>query len=75
MPYVVGRLVPGICDRCGFRYLLSQLKYETVAGVKGGSRVCPSCWDADHPQNFSGRSVAVDAQAVRDPRPRVEDEG
>lgn len=72
MAYVSGRRVPGICDRCGFRYLLSRLRYETVAGVKGGSRVCPACWDADHPQNFAGKRVVVDAQAVRDSRPRLE---
>jgi hypothetical protein len=50
----------GFCDRCGFRYDLNQ-------------RVCPECWEIDHPQNWVGiigsRKAADDPQALRNPRP------
>lgn len=67
--YVRGRRVPGLCDRCGFRYLLKDLKSETIAGVSNTLLVCQTCWDADHPQNFLGKIKVNDPQTVRDPRP------
>lgn len=59
----------GFCDRCGFRTPLARLKEEFTRGVSSNNRVCPACWDADHPQNFQGMQVVVDAQALKDPRP------
>lgn len=36
-------------------------------------KVCPECWDPDHPQNWIGilgsQKVANDPQALREPRP------
>lgn len=67
--YVRGKRVPGICDRCGMQYLLKTLKSEFIRGSRVGNRVCESCWDADHPQNFQGKVKVYDPQSVRDPRP------
>jgi len=69
MTYAVGKISPGICDRCGFRWLLSQLKTETVNRRQMGNLVCPDCWDADHPQNEIGRVRVSDPHPLKDPRP------
>lgn len=57
------------CDRCGFRFLLKQLKKETVDTKIQGLLVCPQCWSEDHPQLQLGRWPVEDPQALRDPRP------
>lgn len=67
--FAVGKRAWGVCDRCGFRALLSKLKSEAVAGRRLTNRVCPSCFDPDHPQNWQGRYPVYDPQALRDPRP------
>jgi hypothetical protein len=67
--FAVGKKAFGFCDRCGFRELLSKLKPETVAGRVLSNRVCPDCWDPDHPQNWQGRYPIYDPQALRNPRP------
>jgi len=63
----------GICDRCGFRFLLNTLRAESVRGVKRGSLVCSSCYDPDHPQNFQGARPIYDPQALRVSRPDVKE--
>jgi hypothetical protein len=35
------------CQRCGFTYYASQVRQEWT-----GLRVCASCWDPRHPQEF-----------------------
>ena len=67
--FAAGKKAFGFCDRCGFRAKLSALKGETVRGKPKYNRVCPSCWDPDHPQNFQGMQDMSDPQALRDPRP------
>lgn len=57
------------CDRCGFRYKLKELKTEVVKTKPYNVRVCPSCWDPDHPQLQLGMYPVEDPQAVRNPRP------
>lgn len=57
------------CDRCGFRYKLKDLKTEVVKTKPYNVRVCPSCWDPDHPQLQLGMYPVEDPQAVRNPRP------
>jgi hypothetical protein len=57
------------CDRCGFRYKLKILKTEVVKTKPYNVRVCPSCWDPDHPQLQLGMYPVEDPQAVRNPRP------
>jgi len=60
----------GLCDRCGFRYPLRKLRKEMDNLVRQNLRVCPECWDEDHPQSRLGRKDMTDAQALRDPRPQ-----
>jgi len=69
--YARGTRAWGVCDRCGFRYLLSTLRGETVMGRSKNNRVCESCFDGDHPQNWLGRQRVVDPQALRNPRPEI----
>jgi hypothetical protein len=57
------------CDRCGFRYKLTQLKKEVIKTKTYNLLVCPSCWDPDQPQLSLGMFPVDDPQAVRDPRP------
>jgi hypothetical protein len=59
------------CDRCGFRYKLTQLKKEVIKTKTYNLLVCPSCWDPDQPQLSLGMYPVDDPQAVRDPRPDV----
>jgi len=57
------------CDRCGFRYKLKQLKMEVIKTKLYQLKVCPECWDPDHPQLQLGMYPVDDPQAVRQPRP------
>lgn len=63
------RRTQGICDRCGQAYQLDSLREEYVLGQGQGNRVCRSCWDPDHPQNYEAYIEASDPQQLRDPRP------
>ena len=56
------------CDRCGFRYKLSQLKTLVIKTKEINIRVCPECWEEDHPQLKLGMHPVNDPQAVRNPR-------
>lgn len=67
--YAKGKIAFGFCDRCGWRYKLAVLRSETVNGVAQSNKVCPECWDADHPQNFLWRLKTSDPAPLRDPRP------
>lgn len=57
------------CDRCGFRYKLTQLRREVVKGKVYELLVCPTCWEPDHPQLMLGTFPVDDPQGVRNPRP------
>ena len=63
----------GFCDKCAFRYPLKKLRSYVVLGKIINQRVCPECWDPDHPQLWVGvigsRKAADDPQALRNPRP------
>jgi hypothetical protein len=67
--FAVGKKAFGFCDRCGKREKLVKLKSESVAGRALSNRVCPECFDKDHPQNWQGRYPVYDPQALRNPRP------
>lgn len=59
--------VYGLCDTCGFRYKLNQLKKNSY-----GMMVCPTDWDGsyniqNHPQNKSPR--IDEREFIRDIRP------
>jgi hypothetical protein len=67
--FAVGKKAFGFCERCSFRFPLAKLKPETIAGNPVNNRVCPDCWDEDHPQNWQGKYPIYDPQALRNPRP------
>ena len=67
--YARGKNALGICDRCSFTYKLDQLKYEDDNGSPNGLRVCPECMDEDQPQEWQGKIIVEDPQALYDPRP------
>lgn len=69
--FAVGNRAWGICDRCGLRHLLNELREEMVAGQPRNNRVCHSCFDEDHPQNWLGKTAIRDYQALRFSRPDV----
>jgi hypothetical protein len=56
------------CDRCGFRYKLKELKKLTIKTKQVTIKVCPTCWEEDHPQLQLGMYPVQDPQAVREPR-------
>jgi len=57
------------CDRCGFRYKLSELKSLVIKTKNVNILVCPTCWEPDQPQLSLGLYPVIDPQAVRNPRP------
>ena len=57
------------CDRCGFRYKLTELQPLTIKTKVTNIIVCPSCWEPDQPQLQLGMYPVNDPQAVRNPRP------
>ena len=67
--YAIGAKAIGDCDRCGFQYLLHDLKAEVVDQNKTGFLVCPTCWDPDQPQYQLGKIPFDDIQAIKNPRP------
>ena len=66
-----GRFAIAQCDRCGFRYKLSQLKRLVIKTKNVNILVCQECWEPDQPQLSLGLYPVNDPQAVREPRPDV----
>jgi hypothetical protein len=66
--YARGKKALGICDRCGLTYRYLQLKTEVVDDIIVNNRVCPECFDPDHPQNRAGKIDYSDAISLRQPR-------
>ncbi len=64
-----GAKAPGICERCGFRYRLSQLQFQVEGGKRTELLVCPSCLDVDNPQYMAARLKVTDPQRIRRPAP------
>ena len=60
--------VPGICDGCGLRYRLKDLKHENVMGRPTGMRKCRACYDPSHPQLDTRGIRTDDRQSVHDSR-------
>lgn len=56
------------CDRCGQQYKLKRLKTEIIKTKQYDLKVCPECWDPDHPQLLLGMYPVDDPQGVRSPR-------
>ena len=65
MAFASNKNAYAICDRCGFRYGLRELRKEW-----NGLKTCPECYESKHPQLNPVRKVA-DPQAVREPRPDI----
>ena len=66
--FASGKKSIAMCDRCGQRFKLHQLKEEVIKTKRYNLLVCPPCWDYDHPQLQLGMYPADDPQAVRNPR-------
>lgn len=66
--FASGKIAIAICDRCGFRFKLKQLRDLIVKTKKVNVLVCPECWDPDHPQLQLGMYPVDDPQALRNPR-------
>lgn len=60
--------VPGLCDRCGLRYKLTDLKEEYLLGRKTGVFTCPQCYDESHPQLDTRFVRTDDKQQVKEPQ-------
>lgn len=69
--FAIGKLAYGFCERCGLRYDLREFKAEMVKGNSKNNRVCPDCWDPDHPQNFIGTYRIEDPQGLKRPVPEL----
>jgi hypothetical protein len=59
------------CDRCGFRYKLTELRKLTIKTKQVSIKVCQTCWEPDQPQLSLGLYPVNDPQAVREPRPDI----
>lgn len=66
--FASGKWAIASCDRCGQQYKLKQLKTEIIKQRRYDLRVCPECWDPDHPQLMLGTFPVDDPQALRNPR-------
>ena len=66
--FASGKKSIAICDRCGQRFKLKQLKEEIIKTKRYNLLVCQECWDPDHPQLQLGMYPVDDPQAVRKPR-------
>ena len=69
--FASGKYAIAECDRCAQRYKLKELRTQTVKTRPFKVKVCPSCWDPDHPKLQLGMYPVNDPQAVREPRPDV----
>jgi len=67
--YTSGKNAIAECDRCGFRYKLGELKTLVIKTKNVNIKVCPECWEQDHPQLQLGMYPVDDPQAVESPRP------
>jgi hypothetical protein len=67
--FASGKNAHGFCDRCGFRVQLSAMRKLVVNEKQTNIKVCPTCWEPDHPQYRIGRVDTKDPQAIREPRP------
>ncbi len=67
--FASGKNAHGFCDRCGFTVKLSLMKKLTINEHITNLKVCPTCWEPDHPQYKISRVDTRDPQALREPRP------
>lgn len=72
--FASGKHAKGICDICGFEFKLKELKPLVVKGRNTNLLVCPDDWNEDHPQNRLGERRIEDPQALRNPRPELDND-
>lgn len=63
--FASGKYSIAMCDRCGQQFKLKKLRTEIIKQRKYELRVCPECWDPDHPQLMLGTFPVDDPQALR----------
>jgi len=67
--YASNKIAIAICDRCGFRFRLRELRDLTIKTKQVNILVCTECWEPDQPQLQLGMYPVDDPQALRNPRP------
>ena len=67
--FASGKRAIAMCDRCGFQYMLKELRQLVIKTKNVNILVCPTCWEPDQPQLQLGMYPVDDPQGVRDPRP------
>jgi hypothetical protein len=67
--YASGKNAISQCDRCGYRFKLSQLRRLVIKTKNVNILVCQECWEPDQPQLSLGLYPVNDPQAIRNPRP------
>lgn len=67
--FASGKKAIAMCDRCGFQYMLKELRQLVIKTKNVNILVCQECWEADHPQLSLGLYPVDDPQAIRNPRP------
>lgn len=67
--FATGKIATAICDRCGAKVLLRDLRKQIINERDSGLLVCEECLDIDHPQLQLGRYPIFDPQALKNPRP------
>lgn len=67
--FASGKHAIAICDRCGFKFKLKQLKKLTIKNRQINMLVCTACWEPSHPQLMLGTYPVYDPQALRNARP------
>jgi hypothetical protein len=68
MAYASAKFAIALCDRCGFRYKLLELRKEW-----NGLKTCSECYEPKHPQ-LNPHTAPADPQAIYDPRPDTDKE-
>jgi hypothetical protein len=66
--FASGKIAIAICDRCGFRFRLRELRKLIIKTKQVNMLVCQSCWEPDQPQLQLGMYPVDDPQALRNPR-------
>jgi hypothetical protein len=67
--YASAKIAIAICDRCGFRFRLRELRTLVIKTKQVNLLVCKECWEPDQPQLQLGMYPVDDPQALRNPRP------
>jgi len=67
--FASGKFAIAECDRCAKRVKLVQLRKLVIKTKITNIKVCPECWEEDHPQLRLGMYPVNDPQAIREPRP------